>query len=51
MQGAATLVTDPDVDGTPAVAVDFNVTGIRVFKIGIIRHFEKDSLELRFWLL
>ncbi|MEP5766384.1 MAG: alkaline phosphatase D family protein [Halieaceae bacterium] len=28
MQGAATLVTDPDQEGTPAVAVDFNVTGI-----------------------
>lgn len=28
MQGAATLVTDPDIDGTAAVAVDFNVTGI-----------------------
>ncbi len=28
MQGAATLVTDPDVDESASVAVDFNVTGI-----------------------
>ena len=28
MHGAATLVTDPDREGTPAVAVDFNVSGI-----------------------